>query len=78
MVAYESVKTKEKVQLGNLKSGRSPLRELFITKFKSQLKRGCSKESGKKTHYYKLSKINTIQDRDEAAELFWSLSSADC
>ena len=43
MVAYESVKTKEKVQLGNLKSGRSPLRELSITKFKSQLKRGRSK-----------------------------------
>ena len=43
MVAYESVKTKEKVQLGNLKSGRSPLREFFITKFESQLKRGCSK-----------------------------------
>ena len=34
-------KNQGKVQLGNLKSGRSRLRELFITKFKSQLKRGC-------------------------------------
>ena len=36
-------KNQGKVQLGNVKSGRSRLRELFITKFKSQLKRGCTK-----------------------------------
>ena len=36
MVAYKSLKNKGKVQLGNPKSGRGRLRELFITKFKSQ------------------------------------------
>ena len=41
MVAYKSLKTKEK--LGNPKSGRGHLRELFITKFKSQLKWGFAK-----------------------------------
>ena len=33
-------KNKRKVQLGNPKSGRGRLRELFITKFTSQFKRG--------------------------------------
>ena len=40
VVAFESLKTKKKVQLGNPKSGRGRLRELFITKLKSQLKTG--------------------------------------
>ena len=44
MVAYKSLKTiKGKVQLGNPKSGRGRLRELCITKFKSQFKRGFAK-----------------------------------
>ena len=103
MVACESVKTKEKSswvisKVVAVAYGSGRLQELFITKFKSQLKRRCTKvvvtkadhesnrkesfdcndvilraESGKQTHYYKLSKINTKQDRDEAAELFWSL-----
>ena len=34
-------KNQGKVRLGNLKSGSGRLRELFIAKFKSQLKRGC-------------------------------------
>ena len=42
MVAYGSLKTKEKCSLGNLKSGRGLLRMLFI-KFKSQFKRGFTK-----------------------------------
>ena len=41
MVAYKSLKTK--VQLVNPKSGRGRLRELFITKFKSQFKWGFAK-----------------------------------
>ena len=40
MVAYESLKTKEKSKSG---CGRGRLRELFITKFKSQFKRGFTK-----------------------------------
>ena len=36
-------KNQGKVQLGNLKSGPGRLRELFIAKFKSQLKRGYTK-----------------------------------
>ena len=43
MVAYDSLKKKGKVQLGNAKSGRGSLREVFITKFKSQLKQGFTK-----------------------------------
>jgi len=44
VVAYKSLKTdKEKVQLGNPKSGRGCLRELFITKLKSQFKWGFVK-----------------------------------
>ena len=39
----QELKNKRKVQLGNLKSGRGRLRELFITKFKSQFKRGFAK-----------------------------------
>ena len=35
MVAFESLKNKGKVQLGNPKSGRGGLYTLFITKFKS-------------------------------------------
>ena len=35
-------KNKRKVQLGNPKSGRGRLQELFITKFKSQFKRGST------------------------------------
>ena len=34
------LKNKRKVQLGNPKSSRDRLRELFITKFKSQFKQG--------------------------------------
>ena len=34
---------KGKFQLGNPKSGRGRLRELFITNFKSQFKRGFTK-----------------------------------
>ena len=37
------LKNKRKVQLGNPKSGCVRLRELFITKFKSQFKRGFTK-----------------------------------
>ena len=37
------LKNKGKVQLGNPKSGRGRLRELFITKLKSQFKRGFVK-----------------------------------
>ena len=36
-------KNQGKVQLGNLKSGRSRLRELFITKFKSLAQTGLLK-----------------------------------
>jgi len=36
-------KTLRKVQLGNPKSDRGRLRELFVTKFKSQFKRGFTK-----------------------------------
>ena len=43
MVAYDSLKKKGKFQLGNAKSGRGRLREVFITKFKSQLKQGFTK-----------------------------------
>ena len=43
MVAYKSLKTKEKSSVGNPKSGRGRLRELFITKFKSQFKWGFAK-----------------------------------
>ena len=44
--AYESLrefKNKEKVQLGNPKSGRGRLREIFISKFKSKFQRGFRK-----------------------------------
>ena len=34
----QELKNKGEVQLGNPKSGRGRLRELFITKFKSQFK----------------------------------------
>ena len=37
------LKNKGKIQLGNLKSCRRRLQELFITKFKSQFKRGFTK-----------------------------------
>ena len=37
------LKKKGKVQLGNAKSGRGRLQEVFITKFKSQLKQGFTK-----------------------------------
>ena len=37
------LKNKGKVQLGNPRSDRGRLRELFITKFKSQFKRGFTK-----------------------------------
>ena len=37
------LKNKGKFQLGNPKSGRGRLRELFITNFKSQFKRGFTK-----------------------------------
>ena len=43
VVAFESLKNKGKVQLGNPKSGRGGLYTLFITKFKSQFKRGFAK-----------------------------------
>ena len=48
MVAYESLKTKEKSswlipKVVALAHGRGRLRELFITKFKSQFKRGFTK-----------------------------------
>ena len=43
MVACESLKHKGKVQLGDPKSGRGRLPELFITKFKPQFKRGFMK-----------------------------------
>ena len=39
----QELKIKGKVQLGNFKSGRGRLRELFITKFKSQFKWGFAK-----------------------------------
>ena len=39
----QELKNKGKVQLGNPKSGRGRLRELCITKFKSQFKRGFAK-----------------------------------
>ena len=39
----QELKNKEKVQLGNPKSGRGRLQELFITKFKSQFKWGFAK-----------------------------------
>ena len=104
MVAYESVKTKEKSSWviskvvavayerfsskrlnhssnGVAEGGRN--QELVAHESSRKESFDCNDvilraESGKKTHYYKLSKINTMQDRDEAAELFWSLSSADC
>ena len=41
VVAYESLKVE--VQLGNPKSGRGRLREIFITKFKSKFQRGFTK-----------------------------------
>ena len=37
------LKNKGKVQFSNPKGGRGRLRELFITKFKSQFKRGFTK-----------------------------------
>ena len=37
------LKNKRKVQLGNTKSDRGPLRELFITKLKLQFKRCFTK-----------------------------------
>ena len=37
------LKTQRKVQLCNPKSGRGRLRELFVTKFKPQFKRGFMK-----------------------------------
>ena len=37
------LKNKGKVQLGNPKSGRSRLREVFVTKFNSQFKQGFTK-----------------------------------
>ena len=39
----QELKNKGKVQLDNPKSCRTCLRELFITKFKSQFKRGFTK-----------------------------------
>ena len=39
----QELKNKEKVKLGNPKSGRGRLQELFITKFKSQFKWGFAK-----------------------------------
>ena len=39
----QELKNKGKVQLGNPKSGRGRLRELFITKFNSQFKWGFAK-----------------------------------
>ena len=39
----QELKTKGKVQLGNLKSGRGRLRGLFITKFNSHFKWGFAK-----------------------------------
>ena len=39
----KELKNKGEVQLGNSKSGRGRLRELFITKFKSQFKWGFAK-----------------------------------
>ena len=43
MVACESLKHKGKVHLGDPKSGRGRLPELFITKFKPPFKRGFMK-----------------------------------
>ena len=40
---FQELKYKGKVQLGNPKSGRGRLRELFITKFKSQFRWGFAK-----------------------------------
>ena len=42
-VRLRELKNKEKVQLGNPKSGRGRLREIFITKFKSKFQRGFTK-----------------------------------
>ena len=39
----QELKNKEKVQLGNPKSGHSCLRDSFMTKFNSQFKRGFAK-----------------------------------
>ena len=39
----QELKNKEKVQLGNPKSGHSCLRDSFITKFNSQFKWGFAK-----------------------------------
>ena len=39
----QELKKEEQVQLGNPKSGRGRLRELFITKFKLQFKLGFAK-----------------------------------
>ena len=39
----QELKNKGKVQLGNPKSGRGRLQLLFITKYKSQLKRGFTR-----------------------------------
>ena len=39
----QELKNKGKVQLGNPKSGRGRLRQLSITKLKSQFKRGFAK-----------------------------------
>ena len=43
VVAYKSLKRKGKVQLGNPKSSRGRLQLLFITKYKSQFKRGFTR-----------------------------------
>ena len=45
----QELKNKGKVQLGNLKSGRDRLREVFITKFKSPFKRGFHKGGRKQS-----------------------------
>ena len=41
--SLRELSNKGKVQLGNAKRGRGRLRELFITKFKSQFKRSFTK-----------------------------------
>ena len=65
MVAYKRLKNKGKVKLGKRKSGRGRLRELFITKFKSQLKWGFAKVVATRAGRYKSGRRESFDCRNK-------------